>query len=211
MRWLTFLVIGTLVAGCAAPVVRPPDSDLERAWLTHEAGLKTLTEWDMRGRLALRSANDGGQAGLRWVRRADDFQIDLSGPLGGGLLRLTRDNGGVRLTDGKRHEYRADSAEALLYNTTGWHIPLDDMHYWIRGLPVPSVPRERQLDADGRLSVLRQSGWEIRYLAYARYGRYALPSRVTLTSRQPDADAVAGPVEARVVIERWMLPNADHP
>jgi outer membrane lipoprotein LolB len=210
VSWRSLLLAGALVAGCAAPAVRPPDADLERAWRQHAAGVQGLTDWDMRGRLALRSADDGGQAGLRWVRRADDFQIDLSGPLGRGLLRLTRDNGGVRLVDGERHEYRAASAEALLYDTTGWHIPLDDMHYWIRGLPVPSVPREQELDADGRLSVLRQSGWEIRYLAYARYGRYALPARVTLTSTQADGHA-AGPVEARVVIERWELPNAGGP
>jgi len=180
-----------------------------------EAQLSPLDTWDVSGRLALRTAHDGGQASLRWVRRNDRYTIDLTGPLGRGLMRLQQDRDGASLEDSDRHVYHAENAEALLLETTGWRIPLAGLSYWIRGLPVPDVPNEQQLDATGRLRSLHQLGWVIKFLGYAQYGRYDLPSHITLTlsgppDAAPDLKAPASgtpgyPVEARLVIERWAL------
>ncbi len=208
---LTLLVL--LTAGCAAPSVLPPLENPQHAWQVRQAQLLPLTTWNLVGRVALRSANDGGQASLRWEHTPVGQTIDLSGPLGRGLVRLQQDERGVRLQDGAQQVYTAENAEALLFNTTGWHIPLDGLNYWIRGVPVPGIPLRQELDDQGRLAVLWQSGWEVRFLAYTRFGDHDLPSRLTLLLPQA-ADSTPSttsdpnrrsPVEARLIIERWTL------
>jgi outer membrane lipoprotein LolB len=203
------------VGGCAtvAPPAPPsaPSESSQRAWELRQAQLLPLNSWDLRGRVALRSAHDGGQASLHWVRAADQQVIDLRGPLGRGLVRLSQDAQGATLLDDNQRTYTAGNAEALLFETTGWHIPLDGLPYWVRGVPIPGAPLRLQLDDYGRLAVLWQSGWEVRFLAYTRVGVHDLPSRLTLllaqgeTEAAPSAHAEAGsyPVEARLVIEQW--------
>lgn len=205
---LTLLVL--LTAGCATPTVLPPLESPQLAWQVRQAQLLPLTTWNLVGRVALRSANDGGQASLRWAHTPAGQTIDLHGPLGRGMVRLQQDEHGVRLLDNAQQVYTAENAEALLFNTTGWRIPLEGLNYWIRGVPVPGVPQHLELDDQGRLAVLWQSGWEVRFLAYTRFGEHDLPSRLTLvlpqeTDTSPSDPTGRSPVEARLIIERWTL------
>lgn len=205
----TLLVL--LTAGCVAPPVLPPLENPQQAWQVRQAQLLPLTTWNLTGRVALRSGKEGGQASLRWQHDPAGQTIDLRGPLGRGLVRLQQDEHGVRLQDSAQQVYTADNAEDLLFNTTGWHIPLEGLNYWIRGVPVPGVPLRQELDGQGRLAVLWQSGWEVRYLSYTRFGEHDLPSHLTLllpvASLSPSAPNPAAPVpvEARLIVERWTL------
>jgi hypothetical protein len=63
------------------------------------------------------------------------------------------------------------------------------------------VPFGNERDAAGRLSVLRQSGWEIVY-AYADGAPPAQPTRLVM--RYPDTEIV----EVRLVVDRWNAPKA---
>ncbi len=218
MRGWPLGILALLLAGCSiAPLRPPPVENPARTWQTRESDLSLLRSWDVSGRLALRTAHDGGQAALRWVWYDDEYTIDLSGPLGRGLVRLRQDRNGASLEDADRHVYHAKNAERLLVETTGWRIPLNGLSYWIRGLPVPGVPHELKLDSAGRLRSLHQLGWEIDFLAYAQYDRYDLPSHIIMTLAGPPGAASdpktlsSGepefPVVARLVIQRWVFPK----
>ena len=212
MRSWAPTLLALFTAGCNTPQVLPPLENPQLAWQTRQAQLLPLTTWNLTGRVALRSGKEGGQASLRWQHDPVGQTIDLRGPLGRGLVRLQQDEHGVRLLDSAQQVYTADNAEALLFNTTGWHIPLEGLNYWIRGVPVPGVPLRQELDGQGRLAVLWQSGWEVRFVSYTRLGEHDLPNHLTLllpaaaslasSSSEPAAPA---PVEARLIIERWTL------
>ena len=207
-RYLVVTLLALLIAACATPPVLPPKENPQLAWRDRQAQLLPLTSWKLAGRMAVRSAQEGGQVSMRWERNSQGENIDLSGPLGRGLIRLQQDKNGARLQDSNQRVHTAPNAEALLFNTTGWRIPLEGLHYWIRGLPAPDAPTRQELDDQGRLAILWQSGWEIRFLAYTRFGLYDLPSRLTLILPQEVLSAVPGgahsPVEARLIIERWL-------
>ncbi len=207
-RYWVVTLLALLTAACATPHVLPPQDNPQLAWRDRQAQLLPLTTWKFAGRVAIRSAQEGGQVSMRWERNSQGENIDLSGPLGRGLIRLQQDENGARLQDSNQRVHTAPNAEALLFNTTGWRIPLEGLHYWIRGLPAPGAPARQELDDQGRLAILWQSGWEIRFLAYTRFGLYDLPSRLTLILPQEAVSAAPGsansPVEARLIIERWL-------
>lgn len=213
MRGWAVCLAALLLVGCVTPAVLPPLENPQRVWQERQAQLQPLTTWHLVGRAALRTEEGGGQASLRWQHSPAQQTIDLRGPLGRGMVRLQQDEHGTRLLDSAQQVYRADNAEALLFSVTGWQIPLDGLNYWIRGVPVPDAPQQQELDDRGRLRVLWQSGWEVRFLAYTRFGVHDLPQRLTLRllpqagSRPPSpSDSPRPPrVEARLVIERWTL------
>ena len=206
--FLFFLFALLLLSGCAALSTRAPD-EVARTWAMRQQALAPITNWELRGRIALRSRDEGMQASLHWVRERERQRISLVGPLGSGQVRLTQDASGAELRDTEKNVRRAPTARQLLVETTGWDVPFDDMDWWVRGLPAPGAKAEQDLDEDGRLKTLTQFGWEVEFLEYGRYGAYELPSKLFARRRENVAGIGLNHVtlEVRVVIERWVLPG----
>jgi len=165
--------------------------------------LLPIQHWELRGRLAVRADERGGQASLTWKRDAAQHSISLNGPLGRGVVRVTQDETGAQLQDAEQRVFHAANAEALLYRYTGWRLPLANLNYWVRGVPVPDLPAMRELDDAGRLKTLRQQGWEVQYQEYVRFEGYELPNRLTLTYTPDQASLELPAMEVRLVIDRW--------
>jgi outer membrane lipoprotein LolB len=211
MRFAAGLLgLTALAAGCATAPSLPPVENPAATWQARQTELRPITTWKIQGRLAMRTAEEGWQASLNWVRKGERYRIDLIGPLGRGHLRLTRDDQGAELRDADQHVWRAENPEQLLYRTTGWRVPLDGLNYWVLGLPLPDTAASQELDPQGRLKTLAQSGWEIRFLEYTRYGSLDLPSKLFIKRQGHDANgnpAEDATLEVRLVIENWALNN----
>lgn len=202
MRWL-ILFCAALTTACATLPERPPVDDRDAAWEARRQLLARLDTWDLRGRLALRTGEQGVHASIRWIRDHDNHRIDLTGPFGGGRARITLTRSGAELRDASNKVYRDASVEELLVRVTGWSLPLDSLRYWVVGLPVPDAAARNEVDEWGRLSLLEQQGWTIRFLEYVQADAYELPRRVFIERK-----ARAGgeePLDARIVIESWAL------
>lgn len=200
---LVWMPLVLWLVGCAAPLPRPSDVHLQQLWQARTSALLPIEHWELRGRLAVRADERGGQASLTWQRSATLHNIRLNGPLGRGVVRVTQDENGAQLQDAEQRVFRAASAEELLYRYTGWRLPLNNLNYWVRGLPVPDLPASRELDDNGRLTLLRQQGWEVRYQEYVQSADYELPNRLTLTYVPEPATLEAPAMEVRLVVDRW--------
>lgn len=200
------LAIALSVAACATIPARPPVADRAQVWQARKQVLTPLNTWEIHGRLALKTADEGWQLALRWIRAADRHDIDLSGPLGSGRVRVTQDRSGASLRDAEQRTYHAASAHQLLYRATGWDMPIDGLNYWVLGVPVPGVPWQERLDEWGRLQTLEQLGWDVQFLEYTRQGSYELPSKLYISRHPGDRGEQAMPgetLELRLVIQRW--------
>lgn len=198
------LTLAAVAASCA-PLPPPGPAPAPELVQARRTVLRAITHWDLRGRVAVRLPEEGAQATLRWLYRADGAVVDLTGPFGGGHARLQYDASGARLRDARGHEYEGADPETLLYRTTGWHVPLAGLVYWIRGLPAPDVAGVETLDERGRLRALKQLGWEIEFLAYGPVGDYELPSKLFLRRALPARAGVADDprIEVRLVVNSW--------
>lgn len=198
------LALAAVAASCA-PLPPPGPAPAPELVQARRAALRALTHWDLRGRVAVRLPEDGAQASLRWLYRADGAAVDLTGPFGGGHARLRYDANGAHLRDAQGREYEGADPETLLFRVTGWYVPLGGLVYWIRGLPAPDVAGAEQLDEHGRLRALKQLGWDIEFLAYASVGDYELPSKLFLRRALPARAGVADDprIEVRLVVNSW--------
>ena len=198
-RFLVLMLAATAASCAPLPPRGPaPSPDIVEA---RRAALQAIARWDLRGRVGVRLPDEGAQASLRWRHGRDGEELDLTGPFGGGHARLQYDASGARLRDARGREYQGTDPEMLLYQTTGWHVPLGGLVYWMRGLPLPDVASAEELDDRGRLRMLKQLGWDIEFLTYSTVGEYELPSKVYLTRRFP-ANAAAH-IEVRLVVSSW--------
>ncbi len=198
VRGPLLLVILFGLNACSGVPSRAPVADLEQAWQHYQRQARAVNAWEMDGRIAIRTAEDGWTAGLYWRHSVADYELRLSGPFGQGGVRLVGDGGGATLFDADGGAYRASTPEHLLYRHTGWWLPVSGLRFWVRGLPVPGVSAEMQWDDFGRLAQLTQDDWVIRYRRYARFNQRELPGKIALENHR---------LKVRLVIDAWGLPD----
>lgn len=161
------LLLMLLLAGCATV----PEE-------TVSGGTETDATFAFNGRVVLKQGSQRESAGVRWVHRGDD-EILLLAPLGQTLARIRSDEQSATLEASGR-KYAAQDMESLMQQVLGWQLPLNGMRYWVAAQPVPDVEAEVERDAGGRVSHMRQQGWEISYARYTTDAADALPLRLTL-------------------------------
>lgn len=185
---MNFRVIRLLAAGAAALLCAAC------AMLTPGANVPAAEPFDILGRVL--ASNDGRafSANFRWRHTAADNEIWLMSPIGQTLAYIAADANGATLTAADQREYRALSVEGLTRQALGWPLPLAQLQHWIRGGTVPgSVISAVSRDARGRLSLLEQEGWGIRYI-HPETGDSILPQQLELTQ---------GGQRIRMVIDQW--------
>jgi outer membrane lipoprotein LolB len=198
---LAMVLLCAVLSACAArgPVAPsgPPSSFADRL-----AALDQLGDWALQGRLALKGARASASGSVQWWQGKEGFDLRLHGAFGRGALRLTENTAGARLERADQAPIEASSAAVLIADALpDTPLPLQSLRYWVTGRPAPGKVDAQQLDADNRLALLRQDGWEIRYLEYQPVPPWALPSKL---------QASKGDIELRLAVKQW-LPGAHAP
>lgn len=150
----------------------------------------------LNGRIAISHNGTRHSAGLRWAHRAQSDELLLLAPLGATAARVYRDADQATLDDGDKH-YRAADAESLMQQVLHWHLPLNGLHRWVLGLPDAGSAARVERDAGGRIVVLYQDDWEVRYLRYAGDQPDSMPTHLRL-SREG--------LQLQLLIDEWELP-----
>lgn len=197
--WAALLVTSLLTA-CVTPSL-PPLVDEPASWEQHRDRVSALREWEMRGKLGYRGPDASGSAWLTWVQDAQHFDLTLTGPMGAGATRISGDAEAAVLSRG-RDVSRASSASALTHEVLGISLPLEELLWWVRGLPAPDAPAATQLSESYLLASLQQAGWQLQFDRYTEIAGLHLPGRISGTG----IDDYQG-LRFTLVINHWQ-PNA---
>ena len=190
-------LLAVLMSAAGCTVVQPTGTPARKEQF---AGLLALEDWELRGRVAVKDSEDGGQAKINWRQTGERSRIRFSGPFGAGAYELLWEPGLVSVTGGsggQSLEYRgAEAAENFLREQLGWSFPAGSTRYWVMGLPDPSSASSMTFDAAGLPAVITQSGWQISFDRFANYEGYDLPARLEMQN---------GDARVRMVISSWRL------
>jgi outer membrane lipoprotein LolB len=183
------------LCGCATtrPSVDLPELS---TWDLRQDVLGSLTDWEFRGRIAIKAGEEGFNGKFNWSQAGDDFYTTVSGPLGIGTVKIEGDGRKVVLTDKDGVRTVLVDPEAELYYRYGWTIPIASLRYWALGIPDPSSEATTQVDAAGLLVNLEQSNWAVKISRYRESAGQQLPRTLTATN----ADT-----RVRMVIDKWMF------
>ena len=179
---LLLVALTLTLAGCASTPTAP----------TQTFPSRTDEPFGIEGRLSARRGNDAVSVSFVWNHAPpkDDFVVTT--PLGGAVAELSGDSSThrveVRAADGRTDT--ASDWSALTERFVGFALPVEGLAFWTQGSPRPGVPQTAEVDAAGRLSVLRQDGCEIVY-SYAEESSQ-LPARLRMTCND---------LELRIVID----------
>lgn len=198
-RWLLMLGL-LLLGGCASlqptaesplPIPTGNPAELNRTHLTQLAGIE---QFYLQARIGIQANGKGSSGSTRWRHDQRGNDISMLSPVGGTVAKIITNSAGVMLTTNDGKVLQADDAESLTQEHLGWRLPLRGLPDWALGRPNGPLYEEMHWDSIGRITRLKQDGWEIEYPEYMEAGGYRLPKRINLRSRN---------LTIKLVIERW--------
>jgi outer membrane lipoprotein LolB len=202
MRTIRFLIICflTLWLSSCATVSNQPTAPTTptQTWGSRVDTLSGVQDWDMNALIAIRNSQKKTDltANMQWQQHQKNYTILLFGPLGTGSAKLTGAPGNVTLQTADGKTFNAPTPETLLAQQTNWDLPVSNLYYWIRGLPVPSLPAKKQFDAENRLIDLQQQGWRIQFLNYTSTHQVDLPRKIFIYNTETNV---------KIIINEWKI------
>ena len=199
MNVIKYLLIASIccLTACAPPrpAEEPPTNKvipLEK----RKTETATVSSWHIKGAMAAKSQAKGWSASLNWAQRGpNDYQIRLMGPLGGGTVLINKSGNTVTFQDGPKR-FSSTNADELLLQHTGIRLPVNNLYYWVRGLPAPGSIQSQQHDQYNHLIELKQNGYTIEFTKYTSVKGIDLPSMIRLEGKG---------VMVKVVIKNWSV------
>jgi len=184
-----------LLSGCATT---RPGIDLPEitTWDLRQEVLGAVSDWEFRGRVAVKAGDEGFNGKLRWTQTGNRFYATVGGPLGIGTVVIEGDGRKVMLTDKDGLTTVLENPEAELYYRYGWTIPIASLRYWALGIPDPSSEAATEVDQAGLLVDLEQSNWAVKISRYRESAGQQMPRILTATN--PDT-------RVRMVIDNWLF------
>jgi outer membrane lipoprotein LolB len=144
--------------------------------------------------LAIGDGKDGGSGRLSWVQKGSESQLAFRGAMGKGAWQLDADNSGARIKLANGEVHTAESVNQLVMSQVGWQVPVDALSWWVKGLAQPDDWEERELDENGLLTHVQQSGWNVEFSKYKQQEDIWMPSR--LTARRDE-------YSIKMVVRQW--------
>lgn len=191
---LALVGCAALLSGCAT-VHRPAGPVAPLApWDEHVAALERAPGWQLDGRAAVALGQQGWQANLDWQQSGTVSELHLAGPLGIGALAITMTPAGLSLNGAPPSADVTEKLEARL----GFELPIDNLRFWLLGIPNPDAPFDLTRNGQDRAQHLSQAGWSIDYDQYRPDNGDVLPARIVLSR----ADA-----RIRIAVDRWQMPR----
>lgn len=155
-------------------------SPIATSWPIHEKALKNLNQWTAEGSMSITTPAQHVQTHFHWVTCGPNYTINWFGPLGTYHYELVGTPNFVQLTTAYGRVYRAKNPESLLKNTANMDLPVSNLKYWIKGLPVPGPYFNAKLDNRGNLTSFTQQSWTIELSDYTRLYSTNLPTKIKI-------------------------------
>ena len=196
MKKITILLCCLLLTACITTMpAKRTALNQYLSWQKRQIALKSIEQWQINGAIAIKTKTQGQTASLVWQQHLRNYQVDLFGPLGAGHVILKRDTQGVSLLANGKH-YQSQTVERLMQKILGWHLPVSNLYFWIRGLPAPTLKSKIKFDPYHHIIQLQQQGWNIFYQQYTAVKGVDLPSKLILQNNN---------LKIKFIINRWQL------
>jgi outer membrane lipoprotein LolB len=193
---LATAVVLAMLAGCRT--VPPPTATTgpgaDAPWAEQRAALEQLDRYALNGRVAVAANGQGFTASLRYQQQARRADLALDGPLGIGGMRIALDEHSLAVTNSRGEALDGEAARAEIERKLGFELPLEELRWWLLGLPAPGQADVDAIAESGEIRGFVQNGWHVAIDTRAPARGFSLPQRLT---------AARGGARLKLFIERW--------
>jgi len=193
-----FILIGMFILElCACQSSQAPMVDsapVPMSWSEQQRQKAAIKSWVAEGGFAVKQGSKGWSGSFEWIQKdSAHYDLHFYGPFGTGNTQLTGSPGNVVL-ENSQGVSKAESADLLLFQKTGFLFPVSYIYDWIRGIPAKKDARNLNFDQYGRLIDFQQGGWYIFYKGYTLTSSGELPSDILLKYND---------VSIKILIRSW--------
>lgn len=183
---------------CACSSMQPATQaalNQQQTWETRNNQLSQITQWNIKGALGINDSKQAWSSSVYWQQfNQNNFNLRLFGPIGVGTLDIKGTPSQTTLTTAQNKTFTAENVDLLLEQQTGWLLPISNLYYWVRGIPVPNLPADEKFDDYHHLTELSQQGWNIQFQRYTSVNGIDLPSKIFLQYQQ---------FKIRLIVSQW--------
>lgn len=194
LKQLTTLIITLTLFGCTTTQITQHQNI---PWAQRKAQLEKLQQWQIIGQASINVSNKTSSFTINpWNQCSENNYSLVLSDYGIEQARLIRTPENFSLTARGKTSIAPDP-ETLLEEKLNWPLPINDLYYWVRGLPAPGDATST-LDDLHRLKSLNQAGWNIQY-EYDNtqlFKNNDLPSLLILNNPSHQ-------LSARIAISQW--------
>ena len=193
---LAIVLLSLVFVSCSS---RPPDNVALNSQ-QHQAGLANVDHWQIRGKLGFKSPEKKQSASLSWEQNLNEYQLSLNSILGTSILSMQGDDKRATLI-ADEETYVGDNASELIWQVTGWTLPVEQLPVWIKG---QSLPSDKVLLAEqGWITQLQPActncrGWLINYSDYSATNQQWLPHKIVLIHQENQ-------VQVTIKVNTWIV------
>lgn len=197
MKLIIVLMAAISLAACTTTPPHKFVADPDKRWEQRKSELSEINDWLLTGRVAIVNTHESWHLNMKWQKHDDKYILDLSGPFGAGHAQLTGTKNDVLLVDADQRHFYAEQPDQLLQDVTGVRMPVQSLLYWIRGLSDNNIKKEKQmLDDYGRLAMLEQAGWRVRFKSYVDIEKHEMPQKIFIDGSD---------LKVKIFIDEWDL------
>ncbi len=169
-RLLVLPALFLVLSGCVTTPenAEPVTDESHERWYQRQQQLSTVQSWEIRGRVALFVDDKVYNLGLDWKLDKNLSTLKLEAPLGQGLIQLEKKDSEVTLLTSEGKSYSGQNAEQVLYQSTGWSIPVEGLKSWIKGINHNHSDYLPDIDSTGKAVSMLQDEWRINFLQYKK-------------------------------------------
>ncbi len=159
MRKLVFLVpmIASVLTGCASYY----DATVDKPAVYHQP-VKIDEDFSISGRFSIKTDQKNYYGNFDWNHESGNDVLNFNSPVGTTVAQIKVESGIAELTDEDNNTYTGKNLDQLMIARLGFSLPMNYLHYWIQGVPLPAYPVDSKLD-----SGFTQLGWKVEYLSWS--------------------------------------------
>jgi outer membrane lipoprotein LolB len=194
LRYPLIILYMILLSACMTMPAKQAAFNQNIPWSQRQQVLRQIKHWHLQGAIAINTTQKNFTASLDWRQQPQQYRVTIFGPLGIGTVQIAGKPHLVVLRTADNQLFTARSPNQLLQQQLGWHLPITNLYYWIRGLPAPGTKSVKSFDAYHHIIYMQQQGWNIRYLQYTGAYHTDLPCKIFLNNPR---------IHLKIVITRW--------
>lgn len=155
LRNYCLLISVISLVGCASfydENVQNPDA--------YHAPQKLDESYNISGRFSIITSKKDYYGNFNWLHESSSDQLYLMSPLGNAVAKISVESN-ISTLETSNGKYSGDDLDSLLEQQLGFTLPINYLHYWVQGVPLPQYAISHQLK-----SGFSQLQWNIEYLRW---------------------------------------------